>query len=347
MQLKTIPEDFVVVELPLREPTGDGDYLVVELAKRNTTTERAVSELARALDLPRKALGYAGAKDSRALTRQRVTIRADERVTQAITRLRPTVWSVRVIGRDREPLALGLLKGNRFEIVARDLAPTEIAHPLATFPNYFDEQRFSTANVDIGRSILQGKYKVAADLVISTDPDAAARMREYLADHPNDAVAALKLVPRHILLMYAHAYQSFLYNEVLTRWIRTQDPDATPVPGPVPILVPSKGLPVVDIPMVGFDSDLVEPFAGWYEELLVADELTPRDFVVRAIPFLTLEGTTRKSVVPIDGLVMGEREDDDLHPGKSKQTITFSLAKGSYATLAIKCLYRTGDVRGG
>jgi tRNA pseudouridine13 synthase len=347
MQLKTTPEDFVVVELPLREPKGEGEYLVVELAKRNTTTERAVSELARALELPRKAMGYAGAKDSRALTRQRVTIRASDTIKDRIARLRPSAWSVRVLGRDFEPLALGLLAGNRFEIVVRDLAAEERITPVASFPNYFDEQRFSTANVRIGRYILQGEYKEAAALVIQTDPDAASRMREHLASHPNDSVSALKLTPRHILLMYVHAYQSYLYNEVLSRWIKTKDPDAILVTGPVPILVPHQELAIESIPMVGFDSDLVEPFARWYAELLAADNLTQRDFVVRAIPFLTLEGTTRRSAVPITGLEIGAREPDELHPDREKQRVTFSLPKGAYATLAIKCLYRTGDVRGG
>jgi len=344
MQLKTVPEDFVVAELPLREPSGDGQYLVLELAKRNCTTERAVSELARALDLPRKALGYAGAKDARALTRQRVTIRTDDHAR--VARLRPSSWSVRVLGRDREPLGLGLLAGNRFEIVARRLT-TETARQIASFPNYFDEQRFSTANARIGRFILQGKYREAADLVIQTDPDAAGRMREHLGEHPNDAVTALRLMPKHTLLMYAHAYQSFLFNEVLSRWILHHDPDAQLIAGPVPIRVPTRELPQEAIPIVGFGSELKEPFTDWYAELLAREGLTLRDFVVRPLPFLTLEGTARQALVVIRDLVIGPREPDELHPWSEKQRLTFSLPKGAYATLALKCVYMTGDVSGG
>ncbi len=347
MQLKSTPEDFVVIELPDREPTTDGAYLLCELVKRNCTTERALSELAAALEMPRKAIGYAGTKDARALTRQRITIRAPDGVRERIARLSRGAWSVRVLGRTGDPLSLGALAGNRFELVARDLAPSDIAHPLVSFPNYFDEQRFSTANTRIGRLILKGEYTAAAELVIATDPAAAGRMQEHLERRPNDGVTALRLAPKHTLLMYVHAYQSFLYNEVLSRWILTQDQDAQLVPGAVPIRIPSIDLPVANIPIVGFDTDVPEPFAGWYAELLAADNLEPRDFVVRALPFLTLEGTTRVSAVPIRDLEIGPREPDELHPGAEKQRITFSLPKGSYATLAIKCLYRVGDLRGG
>jgi len=347
MQLKSVPEDFVVVELPLREPTGAGDYLLLELVKRNITTERALSELAHALDLPRKAIGYAGTKDARALTRQRVTIRAQDTIKDRIATLKRGAWSVRVIGRDIEPLSLGLLKGNRFELIVRSLTENETAIPIASYPNYFDEQRFSTANVPIGHAILAGEYLKAAELIITTDAVTGERMRDWLDGHPNDAVTALRLVPKHTLLMYVHAYQSSIYNEILTRWLQSQDPAAQIIEGPVRFVVTTKPLPVVSVPMVGFGSELEAPFDSWYEELLARDGLVPRDFVVRALPFLTLEGTMRQSAVPITDLDIGPREPDDLHPGLEKQRITFSLPKGAYATLAIKCIYRIGDIRGG
>src|SRR4051812_10986970 len=106
MQLKTIPEDFVVTEKARHDIKESGPYLLVELSKRNLSTERALSLLADALHLQRKALGYAGAKDARALTRQYVSIRGDDSLIERIKKLRHNQFSVRVLGYLGEPLGL-------------------------------------------------------------------------------------------------------------------------------------------------------------------------------------------------------------------------------------------------
>ncbi len=345
MQLKTIPEDFIVVEQAHNILVPQGPFVLIEMTKRNLTTERALSMIAERLDLPRRFIGYAGTKDTRALTKQYVTVKASSLAISRLQNFTRENLVIRVLGHVQEPLGLGMLESNRFEIVVRQMHNEKIS-AITKIPNFFDEQRFSTANVDIGRLILKKNYLEAAHLIITTDPYAASKMKEYLDERSTDGVGALRLVPKHVLLMYVHAYQSHLFNIVLTRYILSQDSNAVTVLGPVEITVPTKDLQDISIPIVGYGTALVEPFASWYAELLDHDGLEERDFVVRSIPFLSSEGGARDAFFAISSLIVNPVEDDDIHSGCKKQSLSFVLPKGCYATMVIKCLYREGDLRG-
>jgi len=343
MQLKTIPEDFIVAELADHALDENGGYALLELTKRNTTTEKALSFIADSLHLQRKAIGYAGTKDSRAITRQYVTIRTDNSLERLPSNSNVTV---RLLGRVTEPLRLGMLDGNRFEIVVRKLT-SERPTALAKLPNYFDEQRFSTSNAQLGKHILKQEFKEAINLLLTTDDEVAPRVKQYLETRMNDYIGALRLIPKNILLMYVHAYQSLLFNEVLRKYIKENDLAAVAVDGPVPLLIPTKAIPDAKIPIFGFGTEGVPVFGAWYEEVLAREGLVPRDFVVRQLPFLTVEGGERDAFFIVNDLTIGDPEPDDIFPEFRKQKLTFSLPKGCYATMVVKCLYRTGRVLSG
>ena len=76
--LRTHPEDFRVDESALYEPSGEGKHVYFRLWKRGIDTFEAIRRVARALDLPERAFGYAGLKDSRAVTTQWVSTDAAE-----------------------------------------------------------------------------------------------------------------------------------------------------------------------------------------------------------------------------------------------------------------------------
>jgi tRNA pseudouridine13 synthase len=345
MQLKTIPEDFIVVEIARHETAPEGRYLLLEMTKRNLTTERALSLLTESLGAQRNNIGYAGTKDARAVTRQNVTIKAFPGIVERIQALRRDNPAVRVLGFVQEPIGLGMLEKNRFEIVVRKIT-TERAQPLQTIPNYFDEQRFSRMNTRIGELLIKKDFVGAAKAIISTDPLGAEQIREHLEKKPTDGVTALRFIPKNTLLLYAHAYQSALWNEALTKYILAQDPEATHVDGPVPFLVPTHDLENVAIPLVGFGTTLEPPFDAWYNEILAREELTTRDFVVKALPFLSLEGGQRDAFFAVENLEIGELQDDEINPCCKKQRLSFVLPKSCYATLVVKVLYRTGDISG-
>lgn len=344
MQLKSTPEDFIVVEIANHE-LSDGPYALFELTKRNLSTERAIAEVADYAGIQRRFIGYAGAKDSRALTKQYVSIKADEVLVERLKKMNRNSIVLRYLGRTPSQLGLGMLAKNRFEITARMLKEENL-HPLTSIPNYFDEQRFSVANAQIGKLIIKSEYLKAVQLIMDTDREIAPKMSEYLETRPNDAVSALRFVPRNILLMYVHAYQSLLWNEVLSRYIKEQDAGAVDIDGPVKITVPSKELGAIDVPVFGFGTEDDPVFGKWYGEILMREDLEPRDFVVRSLPFLTVEGGSRQGFFQLENFEAGPREPDELNPGFEKQRLTFTLPKACYATMAIKVLYRVGRVQG-
>ena len=72
--IKNRPEDFFVQEVPLYEPGGEGEHVYCEIQKVGVTTFEAVDRVARALNVPREEIGYAGLKDAQAVTRQVLSI---------------------------------------------------------------------------------------------------------------------------------------------------------------------------------------------------------------------------------------------------------------------------------
>ena len=97
-------------------------YLHFTLHKVNMDTTSALQALARALGVREKVFGYAGTKDKRAATTQRVSIfRAEPaRVSGAARSCRGV--SVGDFAYSANPLHLGELAGNEFVITIRDLA---------------------------------------------------------------------------------------------------------------------------------------------------------------------------------------------------------------------------------
>src|SRR5690349_8085284 len=68
--IKVRAEDFFVQEIPLYEPTGEGEHVYCEIEKIGVTTFDAINAIARALNISSRDIGYAGMKDARAITRQ-------------------------------------------------------------------------------------------------------------------------------------------------------------------------------------------------------------------------------------------------------------------------------------
>jgi len=62
-KIRDLPEDFMVEEVALYEPSGHGNHLYVNLTKRNQTTRDVQGELAKLFKLRPQNIGTAGLKD--------------------------------------------------------------------------------------------------------------------------------------------------------------------------------------------------------------------------------------------------------------------------------------------
>ena len=167
-RIKAEPEDFVVEELPAYLPSGEGEHLFLWIEKRDVSAEYLTGQLSRALGISRDAIGMAGQKDRRAVTRQGVSVPGEaESRLPALDEL-ATLGLVRVLSssRHRNKLRPGHLVGNRFEIRVRTEAPHafEIASRIAEsiraqgVPNRYGDQRFGIGDETLqwGRDLLSG-----------------------------------------------------------------------------------------------------------------------------------------------------------------------------------------------
>src|SRR3954465_6014799 len=122
--IKQRAEDFFVQELPLYEPSGEGEHVYVELQKIGWTTFDLINYLAKSLNISPRDIGYAGMKDARAITRQVFSIFGT--TEDAVAALKIPHVQLMWARRHTNKLRVGHLSGNRFAIKIRDVQPTDV-----------------------------------------------------------------------------------------------------------------------------------------------------------------------------------------------------------------------------
>lgn len=225
--IKQRPEDFFVQELPLYEPSGQGEHVYCEIQKVGITTFEAVDRIARALGVDRRNVGYAGMKDARAVSRQVLSIHGT--TEQAVMALKAPDLSVLWAARHGNKLRLGHLAGNRFAIKVRQVDPTSVIRIRPVLeeirrrgtPNYFGEQRFGMRrnNHLLGAALIRGDDQAVLRLLLGSpdpavdDSQAAGARKAYEC---GDLEQAMKLMPR----------RSGMERRILHRLMRTGNPAA-------------------------------------------------------------------------------------------------------------------------
>lgn len=150
--LKSTAEDFIVEEIPVYAPSGEGDHLFLWVEKRNVSAQFLVQTLAQQLQINPRDVGAAGMKDRYAVTRQWVSVPAE--CEPLISEFAFDDITILEAQRHERKLKTGHLKGNRFSILIRN--PCEEAFPKAKviqekmeqdgFPNYYGTQRMGREN---------------------------------------------------------------------------------------------------------------------------------------------------------------------------------------------------------
>ena len=169
----------------------------------------------------------------------------------------------------------------------------------------------------------------------------------HLAAHPSDARGALRLIPEDEVSMRYAAFQSHLWNELLRRLIRGKAAAVTAVEGSCgPYLfwrelAPEirRDLEAVELPTAAARMAFGDDFsAGLYADILREAGLEKGAFRTKELRRVGFRSFLRKALLfPLD-LIVRETGADDLHPGRRKITLSFSLPRGAYGTMLIKRL---------
>ncbi|RUA18064.1 MAG: tRNA pseudouridine(13) synthase TruD [Clostridia bacterium] len=168
-EIKIEPEHFMVEEVPLYPPAGEGDHLFLQLTREGQTTREVVDALARALNIRSAGIGYAGLKDKYARATQTFSLPeiSSEQAEEATRNLGYEFgWAVP----HHRKLRPGHLLGNRFTITVLNPAGEDaLARAQAIvraleergLPNFFGQQRFGRYgdNAEQGFAILTGQKR--------------------------------------------------------------------------------------------------------------------------------------------------------------------------------------------
>ncbi|NLI46189.1 MAG: tRNA pseudouridine(13) synthase TruD [Acidobacteria bacterium] len=390
MKLKVLPEDFLVEEVLStaigREPAAFRVYL---LRKRSWDTFDLLDVLARRLHVRRGDISLGGIKDRHGDTTQHVAVPDRADLPDVVTDVN---YELTAVGFSRRPLSARDVRGNRFRITLRDVAPGEAAAVRDAaaaagrdgFPNYFDDQRFGSARHGrgfMGKAIFLGERERALRLFFEPsrwDPPRERALKaavlahwgrwRQMPDQPfgpyrkvlqvlttesfeRSYTRALAAVDKDRLQMALNAYQSFLFNEILSRWLLRRHPEAD---GPLrrrrylvgEMVFPERlsmelraELGTLKLPVPASDSVIADPAIRAMVEDVLAEEGIRLDHLrVRKIPGLSVQATERSAWVLPEGLAVAPAEPDDLNPGRCAIGLDFFLPRGAYATVLIKRL---------
>jgi tRNA pseudouridine13 synthase len=177
------------------------------------------------------------------------------------------------------------------------------------------------------------------------------RVLEYLAGQRGAFTRALGLLDRRYLVFVLNAYQSFLYNQVLSGYLRNLAERA----GLTLLerawlwgsflfyeLLPedlAERLRAVQLPVPGYDSVITDPeIRAITEAVLQREGLGLADLKVRQLSRLEVHGVERSMIVAPEDFQVSGVGPDELYPGRRRLTLNFNLPRGSYATLIVKRL---------
>jgi tRNA pseudouridine13 synthase len=175
-------------------------FLHFAMLKRNMDTVQAISYLARMLKRSYKTIKFAGNKDKRGITTQKISgfnVSPEELIELS----KKPFWDKRIeidnFEMKDEELRLGLLKGNQFSVVfrfielndnSRDLN-LEIENSLKSlsekgFINYFGMQRFGVSTIPthkVGLHVIKNQWREAIMCILHTQDvkDALRQLNKF------------------------------------------------------------------------------------------------------------------------------------------------------------------------
>ncbi|KKM20106.1 hypothetical protein LCGC14_1648850, partial [marine sediment metagenome] len=269
------------------------------------------------------------------------------------------------------------------------------------FPNYFGLQRFGNYRPNshiVGRFLLEEDYKNAfKEFVLTTystelpisktvrkelningnlkkayndfpkSLNYERNMIHHLIEKPGDYHGSINTLPSALKRLLISAFQSFLFNKMLSLRVEKGFPLFRPLEGDaISILDDYNGnltqvkhiygksydvylkkaselnRAAVVIPIIGNNTNLDEfpLMKSLVEEILKQEKIDRNIFNSELIKEPEFKGSIRAMIAKPTMLRILEFNDDDLYPGKKKVKLEFSLLRGSYATMLIRELIK-------
>lgn len=356
------------LDKPFSRPDEQGPFVHFILQKRDWSTQGAISELADRLHSSHSRFNAAGNKDKVAITTQLVSaqgVRKEDVLGLDIRDIRINgAWTASERIRMGALLGNRFTITVRDGIDDADDRREAIIKELdGKFPNYFGEQRFGSSRkntAQVGMKLIAGDLEGAARSFLidsegesheearlarkeleSTNDYARAlnvfprqlrlerSMLAYLAKRDGDFAGAFRQLPRSTLLMFIHAVQSLMFNQLLSERISE---------GPLELEqgeyycgetlgFPDTGKTEAEGwiagKLIGYQTFLNEREKRMMKDFGVSKD----DFRMKAIPEVGSKGAYRTLLAPLKDLSISS---PDI------PVFRFSLQSGSYATVAMR-----------
>lgn len=332
--LKFRAEDFRVLEvmaaLPTSSECAEQHYLL--LRKRGFTTMEAVRLIADRLAVSSREVTYGGLKDEDGITDQLIAIPAHATAGRPdLAALRLTDGAARWIelhhhGHGDAPFQVGILEGNAFSIVVRNLDPT-LADLLAKhqkvnlfFLNYYDTQRFGVPNGPkrtylVGKAMLEKDWEAALRHVISLESPESRGAEEWRGT----AEAYFAAIDPRTASFYLAAHASLLWNSDLMETVSSVT-----------------GANGYRVELEGLTYRYASSIDAAVQVMARVRELPYRRYVL-ADGEMSFKTSMRATVVQTHVTVMSSGP-DQYFPERSCVRLNFFLPSGCYATTAMRQL---------
>ena len=354
----------------ISHPSKKGDFTHFVMQKTNWNTIQAIHEVGRLLGTGPRRFGYAGTKDRIAVTVQLCSAWQVEPARLLSIRPKDISINGAWLAKDAVELGdlagnqfcitvRGVKKSAAKQV-------KEISEELGgVFPNYFGEQRFGSVRSNthlVGKAMVKGDFKSAvmcylclvgdeelpeakeARQRLPNELDFAAALKyfprylkyersmiAYLAERKNDYAGAIRNLPRSLSLMFVHAYQSHLFNTLLSR--RVEKHGSKKLKGDTFCGKNAYGFPDVEAKGKSFITGRVigyetRKLTEGEKRLLKEEGVAQGDFRVKSLPELGSKGTERALFAPVKDFWFEARDENGI--------FTFSLPPGSYATVLLR-----------
>jgi len=359
--------------LKVPENKEDKEQLHLDLEKINKDLNFCIRKLARWLQCGKNRIGYAGMKDKRGVTCQRISVFKPD--AERFAAFKSNGMELRNPKWEEERIEIGSLKGNQFTIVIRDIALEEKGLEKRInqcfkeiekngIANFFGEQRFGGIRKIthlVGKEFVHDRPEKAVMLYLTAtcpkESEELSAARKELAK-TRDFSKASKEFPVeqryersiiHHLCKYPNDFVGAFHNlPKPLRYLFThayQSHLFNSVIGErmkqglglkkVEGDILLEGLPTA--PLYGFESRLAEGKAGEIEKNVLEKEgISLQDFKVKQMPELSSKGRRKEIVLHPKKLKFLGSGEDEFFEGKRTAKLSFELPKGCYATTVLR-----------